>query len=403
MKIAIYHNLPSGGAKRALYETVKRLAPKHQFGVFTLSTSNQDFGDLRPYCDSHKVYPFKPLPLLESPLGRLNQLLRRIDLVRIQRVNRQVAAEIGSGGFNLAYLHPCQFENSPSVLRYLNEVPSLFFCQEPLRLLYEQMPERPYDRKHSRSKLLMDRMDPLPGIYFGALKRQDRQNIRSAQSVLVNSAFMQQAVQSIYAVKPRVNYLGVDSEFFRPMETPESDFVLSVGSLTPLKGFDFLIRSLARIPATARPALKIISNFANLPEREYLTDLAREHQVDLDLVSGASEEELRAAYNQALLTVYAPVREPFGLVTIESMACGTPVVAVREGGIQETVIHDQVGLLVDRDEHAFAEAVQSLLADPGRREALGRNGRGHVEKTWSWESAVERVETAFEYAAALRS
>jgi glycosyltransferase involved in cell wall biosynthesis len=206
---------------------------------------------------------------------------------------------------------------------------------------------------------------------------------------------MKAAVSAIYGVKCRVNYLGVDSEFFRPDGSRRSDYLLSVGSLTPLKGFDFIIHALAEIPAAMRPPLKIISNFANPDEKEYLSMLGRELNLDLELKTGVSEEELRSAYNQAVLTVYAPVREPFGLVTIESMACGTPVVAVEEGGIRETVIDHQVGRLVERDKLCFATAIQSLLADPERREEFGRNGRLHVEEKWSWHRAVERLDEAF--------
>jgi glycosyltransferase involved in cell wall biosynthesis len=322
--------------------------------------------------------------------------MRSIDLARIQKLEKRVAADIEAGEYDLVYVHPCRFENSPSVLRYLNRFPTLFFCQEPLRILYEQMPERPYDRRDSTTKRILNRIDPLPGLYYRTLRNNDLRNIHNASCVLVNSEFMKEAVSAIYGVDPEVSYLGVDIEFFHPNGAAKQDFLLSVGSLTPLKGFDFIIRALAHIPPAMRPPLKIISNFANPQEKEYLEDLGHRLGIDLEISTGVSEEGLRTAYNQAALTVYAPIREPFGLVAIESMACGTPVVAVREGGIQETVVDGSAGRLISRDEGMFAEIVQGLLADPARREELGRHGRSLVETTWSWDLAVERLEASFQ-------
>ncbi len=97
MRIAIYHNLPSGGGKRALYEFTRRLAAKHPIEVFTLSSADHDFADLRPLVNSYRVYEFEPLPLLRSPFGRLNQSIRTIDLHRVRRINRQIAADIEAG------------------------------------------------------------------------------------------------------------------------------------------------------------------------------------------------------------------------------------------------------------------------------------------------------------------
>lgn len=78
MNIAIYHNLPSGGGKRALHEMTRRLAERHALDVYTLSCAEHDFGDLRPYAKKYIVYPFQALPLVRRPFGRLNQGIRTV-------------------------------------------------------------------------------------------------------------------------------------------------------------------------------------------------------------------------------------------------------------------------------------------------------------------------------------
>lgn len=112
----------------------------------------------------------------------------------------------------------------------------------------------------------------------------------------------------------------------------------------------------------------------------------------MQLLGGVSDDQLVELYNQARVTLYAPVREPFGLVPLEAMACATPVVAVQEGGIPETVLSGQTGLLVPRDPQQFAAAVQRLLADPELAAAYGQAGRQQVLLHWTWEQAAQTVE-----------
>jgi glycosyltransferase involved in cell wall biosynthesis len=211
----------------------------------------------------------------------------------------------------------------------------------------------------------------------------------------VNSQFVCDSVRNIYQLEAEVNYLGVDEMHFHPMGLEKQRMVLSVGSLTPLKGFDFLINALALIPESERPPLAIVSNFQNPPERDFLMSLAQEKGVVLNLMRNVSEEKLVELYNQAMLTVYAPHHEPFGFVSIESMACATPVVAVREGGIQETVIHEKTGLLVHRNPQEFSEAISRLLSDIDLARQLGSEGRRHVLHNWTWDRSVTTLEGHF--------
>ncbi len=392
MRIALYHNLISGGAKRTLTEAARRLATRHHLDIYTLSSADHDFSDLRPYAVNHHVFPFRPLPLLRSPWGRLNQIIRIADLIRLDRLNRRIARHIDRNGYDAVVAHPCQFEKCPSLLRYLRRTPSIYYCHEPLRLLYEPMPARPYDDNASSRRRFLNQLDPLPILYRRVLGRNDQRNTRSADRVLVNSKFTAEAVSHIYRIPAQVSYHGVDVEQFKPLPVEKRHIVLSVGSLTPLKGFDFLVQAMAQYPATQRPTLVFASNFQNPPERAYLENLARNLGIAIELLGNVSDQDLVRLYNQAKVVAYAPVREPFGLVPLEAMACATPVVAIREGGIPETVIEGQTGFLVGRDPASFARAIQRLVDDPFLARRYGDSGRQHVLNCWTWDQAVERVE-----------
>jgi hypothetical protein len=100
MRIALFYNLPSGGAKRTIQEQVIRLGQKHQVDVYSLSTANHDFADLRPNVAHHLVFEFKPMPHFNSPFGRLNNLVRLVDLMRLRKLERKIAKQIRQGNYD---------------------------------------------------------------------------------------------------------------------------------------------------------------------------------------------------------------------------------------------------------------------------------------------------------------
>ena len=88
--------------------------------------------------------------------------------------------------------------------------------------------------------------------------------------------------------------------------------------------------------------------------------------------------------------------EPFGFVPLESMACGTPVVGVREAGVRESVIHGVTGVLTERDTQAFAAALSKILAEPAWANELGQNGLRYAQKAWTWEASLDQLEASLQ-------
>jgi len=356
-----------------------------------LSTADRTSYDFRPYVAEERVRMFHPGPEFQRPWGRLSWIMRTVDLLRLWKLGEELAREIDSGGFDVALAQPCQFTQSPPVLRYL-ATPTVYYCQEPLRCLYEAPIPRPYLHGYPIRRTL-DKVDLGLHLYRSLARWNDQRAIRSATRVLVNSVHTQTNVRRIYGVNGTVCYHGVDAERFRPLSQDRDSYLLSVGALVPHKGFDFLIDALARLPSDKRLPLHLICNYAEEQERQYLSNLARERGLVLTIREAVSDGELIEAYNRASVVLYAPYREPFGLVPLEAMACGTPVVAVREGGVQETMIDRQTGILVERDPEEFSRAVRTLLEEEALARQYGSQGRMHVLENWSWEKAVHELET----------
>lgn len=395
MKIAVFFDLPSGGAKRTTFDIVRGLSKHHQIDVFTYSVANHTFGDLQPFTQKYRVLPVNLLAEFRSPFGRLNPLVRMMNLWVVGRSARQVAREIDRSGYDLAFIQPCQFEYAPSVLRLVRSTPTIFYCHEPPRAFYEIMPPRPYDGSDISRRKILNQVDPLPKLYRKILLANDYKNVASGGSILVNSRYMAGQFEKTYHRKAQVCYMGIDANAFTPQDLPREEFFLSVGSLTRLKGFDFLIRSLGQVALQNSFPLVIASNFQVAEERHYLECLAKDYAVKVNFLDSVSDGQLSQLYNRTCLTLYSPVREPFGLVPVESMSCSTPVVTVNEGGVAESVVNNETGLLVERIPASFAAAVKRMVDNPGLRREYGVKGRETVLKNWSWEVILPRIENIF--------
>jgi glycosyltransferase involved in cell wall biosynthesis len=217
--------------------------------------------------------------------------------------------------------------------------------------------------------------------------------MQQTSRLLANSAFTREHMKTAYHIDTPICYYGVDNEVFGPNpELQKESFVISVGELTPRKGYDFLVESLGKVPTAHRPQLRIACNYIDPLEEIYVKNLADQHRVELIVLKNLDADELANLYNQALLCLYAPVSEPLGLVPLEAMACGTPVIGVKEGGVPETVIHEKTGLLVERHSGQFAEALRHLLKNHELRERYGRQARKYVLDKWTWEKSVSTLE-----------
>lgn len=396
MRVALYHNLTSGGSKREAHEYARQLVQAgHTVHLFTPSTADEEFLPLR---DSSQAQTTFDLKLLSDLPIRLPGLRRYVDLGllaanlrRLQRLAQRVAAQIDAGDYDVALIHHDRIVQSPYLLRYLR-TPSAYYCAEPMREFYEPAVTRPYQQPCSLiGQAQRQWYTPALRLRQAIIKREDRRNVRHATLLLTNSFFSAESIYRAYGLRAQVAYLGVDTERFRPLSLEKQNFVLSVGAVAPLKGYDFIVQSLGHLPSTERPELVIVGNTASHGETRYLEHMAAQHGVRLQFRVNVADWELVELYNQARALVYAPILEPFGFAPLEAMACATPVVAVKEGGVRESVEDGITGRLVQRDPAAFAEALHGLLSHPASAGKLGLAGRASVMQRWTWTQAYRRL------------
>ncbi|MBP3035612.1 glycosyltransferase [Arthrobacter sp. zg-ZUI100] len=204
---------------------------------------------------------------------------------------------------------------------------------------------------------------------------------------------------------------GVDLELFGSQGPAEprgrTHRIAAVGRLVPRKGVDLAVQALALLAEEGIDDVELLivggaSDSAGLesdPEARRLLALARALGVaDRVLLRGqAPREAMPAVLRSADAVVCAPWYEPFGIVPLEAMACGVPVVASAVGGLIDTVVHGKTGLHVPpRDPEALAGALAELLQNPGYARRLGAAGRQRARARYSWDRVAADTEKAYQ-------
>lgn len=234
---------------------------------------------------------------------------------------------------------------------------------------------------------------------FRLIRPMIRWTLRHAAGVIAVSSALRAAIADlgVPAAKIRVIGNGVDTKRFAPMDRgsarhqlglPEQGpVILSVGSLIPSKGHQLIISALRQL-ARKHPHVHLYV-VGEGDCRERLALLASEEGVGdrVSLVGSWPNEELRVWYSAADVFCLASIREGMPNVILESLACGTPVVASRVGGIPEIINSSDLGILVDPNADALASSLDLALKGAWRREVLtGYAGRR------TWEAVAEEVE-----------
>ncbi|MEU6811185.1 glycosyltransferase [Streptomyces sp. NPDC046831] len=200
---------------------------------------------------------------------------------------------------------------------------------------------------------------------------------------------------------------GVDAAHFRPgtdtggaPAREQRHRLLACGRLVPRKGYDQAVRALARIPDTellvagGPPADRLHTE----PEARRLRQLAGREGVGdrVRLLGAVDPGRMPALIRSADLVLCTPAYEPFGIVPLEAMACGVPVVAADVGGHRDTVVDGRTGRLVPAgDPAAIAAAVRDLLDGDITRRQYGAAGRERVLARFTWQRVAAGVEAVY--------
>ena len=235
--------------------------------------------------------------------------------------------------------------------------------------------------------------------------------LETADRVVATSPQEKEHMRSLVSSKGNIDIIscGTDIEQFgsiarararRELEiAAETKVELYVGSFDPRSGIETLVRAVS-LSAVPKADLKLIigggwgAGESEGKERDRIGSIVEELGLS-DITSfrgGLSRDILPAYYAAADVCVVPSHYEPLGLVALEAMACGTPVIASDVGGLKYTVVPQETGLLAPpKNEAVFADAIDRLLGDSLWRQQLGHTARQRVETYFSWDRIASQL------------
>ena len=250
----------------------------------------------------------------------------------------------------------------------------------------------------------------------------ERTAIEMADAVIAVSESTKADVLRLFDVDPaRVQVInnGIDLQEYTARQDqgllkrhgidPAQPYVLFVGRITRQKGIIHLVRALPHLDPGFQVVLCAGAPDTTEIEEEMKSAVEAAQQERPGVVwigEMLPKSEIIALYSGAEVFVCPSIYEPFGIINLEAMACGTPVVASAVGGIPEVVVHGETGLLVpveqmnvapfepvNADTFAFhlAEAINELMRDEARRRSMGEKARRRVEENFSWEAIARKT------------
>ena len=220
----------------------------------------------------------------------------------------------------------------------------------------------------------------------------DRYLVQYADKILVNSEFTATRVHKIYQRESKVVYPGIDVDEYKP-NAEKDDFIFAIGRLTDFKRIDLILQALIVIKKMNGKRVRLLIG----GDGEAKDDLVKlTHLLKLDqqvvFLGLLSDSDVKAYMGRARAIIFPTSGEPFGLVPLEAMACGTPVIVSNSGGPKEVVKNNEVGLLfTPGDKNDLASKICSLIENRDIGTQMGMAARNYVAENYSWEKTIDGI------------
>lgn len=226
-----------------------------------------------------------------------------------------------------------------SALKHFPREKIIYYCHTIPRYLFDQREE--YEKKVPRMIL------PLYRIMTSSFKKAYLRDLSYIKCLLTNSQNTRKRIKFFTEKDAEILYPPVDTSFFCPEPTGNEElktknYFLSFARLSSIKRVDRIAEAFLAMPEENL----IITYGKNDPEKNKIMTMITGHP-NISLRESPSDNELRDLIRAAKATIYIPVDEDFGMSPVESMACGTPVIGVNDGGLKESIIEGVTGILMD--------------------------------------------------------
>ena len=275
-------------------------------------------------------------------------------------------------------------------------IPSIYYCWEPPRVLYQ-------DRDEVLQRVGWLR--PPMAATLAAYRRLDKRMVAAVDAVITSSPFAASRIEACYGRPADVITLGIDRhrlDAARRDPTAGPPRLLTVNYLHPRKRVDLIVRATAELvgraeasddPAAGPSQAPLLTIVGDGPERAALEGLTTDLGIadNIEFAGFVADEDLPRYYWDSACYVHATRDESFGLSVIEAAYCGRPIVAVDEGGVQDTVEDGVTGYRVVASPAAVADGIARVLAMSDQGAQLGEAGRAKIAAEFRWSRGADDV------------
>jgi glycosyltransferase involved in cell wall biosynthesis len=375
VKVAFYHPwiYLRGGVERLLLELIEH--SRHDWTVWTHHYQPESTFDGFRNVDVRELSPRISVRRSLSPLLQASRAIARTEIPDAAARALLVSSE-GIGDFVMARSH----------------LPSAAYCHTPLKILHDPVTRA---RLATQNKLQWAALNVM-GPAFNAV---DAQMWRRYRHVFVNSGETLNRCDRA-GLRPsgatEVLHPGVDARLFNDDGAPRERFLLVAGRVMWQKNIELAIEA-ARVLANRGAHTKlVIAGAVDDKSRPYLAQLRHlALGLDVEFHIDPTDAELASLYRRCQALLYTPWNEDFGMVPLEAMASGAPVLAVNSGGPRETVVPGITGWLLRDDPVAFADVAQDLLGRPDHYAWMRAKAREQAQK-FAWKPFADRVDDVME-------
>ncbi|MBI5229332.1 glycosyltransferase family 4 protein [Candidatus Micrarchaeota archaeon] len=374
MKVALYFPwiYLRGGIERLILELTSK--SKHDWTIFT---SHFEPENTFPEYKEKRLIVLRDVPVTRNYLSLINASVRIMSQkIKLDEFDALVVVSSGFAEF-------IAFRNKG--------IPSVCICCTPLRVVHDPI----------ISKKFLEEKSFFSKTGFSFFKKVycyvEKLAWKRFQKVFCISGEIKNRVVSARLApqeKIEVAYPGIDLKRFKPSGRREKYFLLP-GRIMWTKNIGLGIRAFNELKAEGK--LKgfklVVAGSVDKKSEKYFSEL-RELMAgspDIQFILSPHDKALFKLYDNAYAVFFTAINEDWGIVPLEGMAFGKPVIAVNEGGPKESVKNGETGLLVENNMEKMKEAMLFLAENPEKALGMGKKGRKEAEK-YDWSHFVEKID-----------
>jgi len=384
-KIVLFHPwiYLQGGAERVVLEILKR--SKHQIQIFTLI-----------YDEEHTFQEFK------KHKGKIHEITTNFKMNSFARKGfvaglKLIPAKIPFKMFGFDGVIISSGGIAELIAVRNHDLPIGIYCHTPLRILHDEAIQSDLKARFRFRKYLYPILSRAYGFWEKIAWRQ-------LSLIMCNSENVKKRIEKAQLTKLPINiiYPAVDPKKYCPKKKKQKMFFVA-GRICFHKRQHLAVEAFKEFKKDKRFKGFRLAIAGNTREehKTYIEDLYKstlrslgEYPTNIKIIENPTDQKMIELYQTAAATIFVPVNEDFGMTACESMATGTPVISVNEGGAKESVIDGKTGYLVEANPKAIAEAMKKIALqknNPFYEACIKR-----VEEKFTWEKFIEKFDTAID-------